>query len=418
MLNPSKDLYTQSLNYHRLDDRPGKLSIVPTKPLDNQYDLSLAYSPGVAAPCLKIQEDINQSYNYTNRGNTVAVISNGTAVLGLGNIGAAASAPVMEGKAVLFKKFADIDAIPLLVNTTNIEELVQTVKHLQYSFGGINLEDIKAPECFAIEVQLQQLLDIPVFHDDQHGTAITILAGLINAAHITGKSFANLRVVINGAGAASIASINLLKYAGIKPENIIVCDTKGVVYQGRSIGMNQWKEAHATFHNVRTLSQAAIGADVLIGLSVKEAFSRDMIAAMNVQPIIFALANPEPEITPDQVYSVRSDAIIATGRSDYTNQINNVLCFPYIFRGALDVRARSININMKLAAAEVLAQLARKPVPDVVSTAYSGRKMHFGSEYIIPTPFDPRLLTSVAPAVARAAIDSGVARITSPVTKI
>jgi malate dehydrogenase (oxaloacetate-decarboxylating)(NADP+) len=403
-----KDL--EALEYHKLNNRPGKISMSPTKPLVTQKDLSLAYSPGVAVPCKEIAEDVQKAYEYTAKGNLVAVISNGTAVLGLGNLGAAASKPVMEGKAVLFKRFADIDSFDLEVDTQNPDEFIDAVKHLSPSFGGINLEDIKAPECFIIEAKLKELMDIPVFHDDQHGTAIITAAGLINAAHITEKKIEDLKVVVNGAGAAGIACIELLKTLGVKHENVILCDTQGVVYRGRSEGMNQWKSAHAIDTNLRTLKEAFVGSDVFLGLSVKGAVTKEMVASMAPNPIIFAMANPDPEITPEEVKEVRDDAIIATGRSDYNNQVNNVMGFPYIFRGALDVQATTINEEMKIAAARALAELARQPVPDEVSQAYSGRKMQFGPEYIIPVPFDPRLITTVPLAVARAAIETKVAR--------
>lgn len=402
--------YTEALEYHQ-KDKPGKIAISATKPLVTQHDLSLAYSPGVAAPCLEIVKDTDEMYKYTARGNLVAVISNGTAVLGLGNLGAAASKPVMEGKAVLFKKFADIDAIDLEVDTKDPEEFINAVKYLGYSFGGINLEDIKAPECFVIEEKLKSLMDIPVFHDDQHGTAIITAAGLINAAHITNRRLENLKIVVNGAGAAAIACIDLLIALGADKSKIILCDTKGVIYQGRTDGMNKWKELHANNTQLRTLEEVLKDADVFIGLSVKGAVTKEMVSKMANTPIIFAMANPDPEITPEEIKQVRNDAIIATGRSDYNNQINNVMGFPYIFRGALDVRAKTINTEMKIAAAKAIAELARKPVPEEVYKAYAGRKMIFGNEYIIPVPFDPRLITVVPVAVAKAAIDSDVAKI-------
>lgn len=402
--------YTRALEYHE-KDRPGKIAITPTKPLVTQQDLALAYSPGVAAPCLEIAKNKDDIYKYTTRGNLVAVITNGTAVLGLGNLGAAASKPVMEGKAVLFKNFADIDSIDLEIDTTDPEEFVNVVKHLNYSFGGINLEDIKAPECFIIEEKLKSCMQIPVFHDDQHGTAIITAAGLINAAHITSRSLDKMKIVVNGAGAAAIACIELLVSIGVDKNNVILCDTKGVVYKGRQEGMNQWKELYASDTNLRTLSEAMKSADVLLGLSTKGAVTKEMVSTMAKNPIIFAMANPDPEITPEDIESVRADAIIATGRSDYNNQVNNVMGFPYIFRGALDVRATTINQEMKIAAARALANLARQPVPDEVYKAYSGRKMSFGSDYIIPVPFDPRLITTIPIAVAKAAIDSGVSGI-------
>lgn len=402
--------YAEALEYHE-KDKPGKIAISATKSLVTQQDLSLAYSPGVAAPCLEIAKNLEDVYKYTARGNLVAVISNGTAVLGLGNLGAAASKPVMEGKAVLFKKFADIDAIDLEVNTEDPEEFINAVKYLSYSFGGINLEDIKAPECFIIEEKLKSLMDIPVFHDDQHGTAIITAAGLINAAYLTNRKLEDLKIVVNGAGAAAIACIDLLIALGVDKSKIILCDTKGVVYKGRLEGMNKWKELYASDTKVRTLAESLNNADVFIGLSVKGAVTKEMVKGMANNPIIFAMANPNPEITPEDIKLVRDDAIIATGRSDYNNQINNVMGFPYIFRGALDVRARTINTEMKIAAAKAIADLARRPVPEEVYKAYSGRKMVFGKEYIIPVPFDPRLITVVAAAVAVAAIESGVARV-------
>ncbi|MFO1038459.1 MAG: NADP-dependent malic enzyme [Geminicoccaceae bacterium] len=390
--------------------RPGKLEITPTKPLTTSRDLSLAYSPGVAYPCLEIQRDPNKAFDYTARGNLVAVISNGTAVLGLGDLGALASKPVMEGKAVLFKRFADIDSIDLEVDTRDVDAFVDCVKLLGQSFGGINLEDIKAPECFIIEQRLRELLDIPVFHDDQHGTAIIATAALINALDLTGRSLAETKIVVNGAGAAGIACTELIKALGVPHGNVVLCDTKGVVYQGRLDGMNQWKSAHAVPTDARTLADALVSADVVVGLSVKGAITPEMIRAMAPQPIIFALANPDPEITPEEAHLVRQDVIIATGRSDYPNQVNNVLGFPYIFRGALDVRASRIDESMKIAAAHAIAALARDEVPDEVAAAYKGRRLRYGPEYLIPTPFDPRLMTAVPMAVAKAAMEAGVAR--------
>ena len=390
--------------------RPGKIEITPTKPLTTQRELSLAYSPGVAVPCLEIEKDPALAYDYTSRGNLVAVISNGTAVLGLGDIGALASKPVMEGKAVLFKRFADVDGMDLEVDTRDVDEFVNCVRFLGQTFGGINLEDIKAPECFIIEQRLKELLDIPVFHDDQHGTAIIAAAGLINALHLTGRDIRETRLVVNGAGAAAIACVELLKAMGMPHDHVILCDTRGVIYQGRQQGMNQWKSAHAAVTDRRTLAEALDGADVFFGLSAKGAVTQDMVRSMGPQPIIFAMANPDPEITPEEVKEVRDDAIIATGRSDYPNQVNNVLGFPYIFRGALDVRASEINEAMKIAAADALAELARRDVPDEVDAAYSGRRLHYGREYIIPAPFDPRLIVHVSSAVAQAAMDTGVAR--------
>ncbi len=390
--------------------RPGKIEVVPTKPLATQRDLSLAYSPGVAFPCLHIARDPALAYDYTAKGNLVAVISNGTAVLGLGDLGALASKPVMEGKAVLFKRFADVDSIDLEVDTRDVDEFIAAVRYLGPSFGGINLEDIKAPECFIIEQRLRELMPIPVFHDDQHGTAIISAAGLINSLDLTGRDMASVKVVVNGAGAAGIACIELAKAMGVRHENVILCDTKGVIYQGRTEGMNQWKSAHAVPTKARTLAEALDGADVFYGLSAKGAVTPEMVASMAPRPIIFAMANPDPEITPEEVKMVRSDAIVATGRSDYPNQINNVLGFPYIFRGALDVRASTINETMKIAAAKAIAALAREDVPDEVDAAYSGRRLRYGPDYIIPVPFDPRLISSIPPAVAKAAMDSGVAR--------
>ena len=399
----------EALAMHR-EGRPGKLEIRLTKPLITARDLSLAYSPGVAEPCLHIHRDPTLAYDYTAKGNFVAVISNGTAVLGLGNLGALASKPVMEGKAALFKRFADVDAMDLCVDTEDPDAFINAVRYLGPTFGGINLEDIKAPECFVIEQRLRELMDIPVFHDDQHGTAIVAVAGLINACHLTGRDLKTTKLVINGAGAASIACAELVKAMGIRPENVILCDTKGVIWRGRQEGMNQWKSAHAVTTSARTLTQALEGADVFFGLSVKGALTPEMIRAMAPKPIIFAMANPDPEITPDEARDARPDCIIATGRSDYPNQVNNVLGFPFIFRGALDVRASTINDAMKIAAAEALAMLAREDVPEEVSGAGAGKSLRFGAEYIIPNAFDPRLISRVSPAVAKAAMDSGVAR--------
>jgi malate dehydrogenase (oxaloacetate-decarboxylating)(NADP+) len=398
-----------ALSFH-MQGRPGKIEIIATKPLTTQRDLSLAYSPGVAWPCLRIAKDPTTAYDYTAKGNLVAVISNGTAVLGLGDLGALASKPVMEGKSVLFKRFADIDSIDLEVDTKDVDAFINSVRYLAPSFGGVNLEDIKAPECFIIEQQLRELMNIPVFHDDQHGTAIIAAAGLLNAMDLTGRDIKTTKLVINGAGAAAIACAELVKALGVPSDHVILCDTKGVIFQGRTEGMNQWKAAHATPTDARTLAEALNGADAFFGLSVKDAVTPEMVRAMAAKPIIFAMANPDPEITPEEVKSVRDDAIVATGRSDYPNQVNNVLGFPYIFRGALDVRASTINETMKIAAARALAELARQDVPDEVDAAYSGRRLRFGPEYIIPVPFDPRLISHVPPAVARAAMDSGVAR--------
>ncbi|MFZ0067278.1 MAG: NADP-dependent malic enzyme [Pseudolabrys sp.] len=398
----------EALQFHSVG-RPGKLEVIATKPMATQRDLSLAYSPGVAVPVLAIAEDESRAYDYTTKGNFVAVITNGTAILGLGNRGALAAKPVMEGKAVLFKRFADIDSIDLEVDSEDPDEIVNCVKLLGKGWGGINLEDIKAPECFVIEQRLRELMDIPVFHDDQHGTAIIAAAGLLNALDLTGREIATTKLVCNGAGAAGIACLELLKSIGFKPDNLILCDTKGVIYQGRKDGMNQWKSGYAIKTSKRTLAEAFEDADVAFGLSVKGAFTPAMIKSMAAKPIIFAMANPDAEISPEEVAAVRDDAIMATGRSDYPNQINNVLGFPYIFRGALDVRASAINMEMKIAAARALAALAREDVPDEVTSAY-GARPKFGSDYIIPVPFDPRLISYVPPAVAQAAMDTGVAR--------
>ncbi|MFY9785916.1 MAG: NADP-dependent malic enzyme, partial [Pseudolabrys sp.] len=398
----------EALQFHSVG-RPGKLEVIATKSMATQRDLSLAYSPGVAVPVLAIAEDESRAYDYTTKGNFVAVITNGTAILGLGNLGALAAKPVMEGKAVLFKRFADIDSIDLEVSSEDPDEIINCVKLLGKGWGGINLEDIKAPECFVIEQRLRELMDIPVFHDDQHGTAIIAAAGLLNALDLTGREIATTKLVCNGAGAAGIACLELLKAVGFRPENLILCDTKGVIYQGRKDGMNQWKSGYAIKTSARTLAEALDGADVFFGLSVKGAVTQEMVKKMAPKPIIFAMANPDPEITAEEVAAVRDDAIMATGRSDYPNQINNVLGFPYIFRGALDVRASAINMEMKIAAARALAELAREDVPDEVASAY-GARPKFGPDYIIPVPFDPRLISFVPPAVAQAAMDTGVAR--------
>jgi malate dehydrogenase (oxaloacetate-decarboxylating)(NADP+) len=399
----------EALSFHQ-HPTPGKIAIAATKPMATQRDLSLAYSPGVAVPVLKIAEDPEAAYDYTSKGNLVAVISNGTAILGLGNLGALASKPVMEGKSVLFKRFADVDSIDIEVSATDPDEIITVAKNIGITFGGINLEDIKSPECFRIETELQELLDIPVFHDDQHGTAIISAAGLINACHITGRDLKDVKVVLNGPGAAGIATLELIKAMGVRHENVIAVDSKGVLYRGRPNDMNQWKSAHAVETDKRTLAEAVEGADVLIGLSVKGAFTQDLIKTMAPKPIIFAMANPDPEISPEEVHAVRPDAIVATGRSDYPNQVNNVLGFPYIFRGALDVRARRVNMEMKIACANALAMLAREDVPDEVAAAYHGMQLKFGPQYIIPTPFDPRLIWYIPPFVAQAAMDTGVAR--------
>jgi malate dehydrogenase (oxaloacetate-decarboxylating)(NADP+) len=407
---PARPTFTdqEALLFHS-SGRPGKLEVIATKPMATQRDLSLAYSPGVAVPVLAIAENEERAYDYTTKGNFVAVITNGTAILGLGDRGALAAKPVMEGKAVLFKRFADIDSIDLEVNSRDPDEIVNCVKLLGKGWGGINLEDIKAPECFVIEQRLRELLDIPVFHDDQHGTAIIAAAGLLNALDLTGRKVKETKLVCNGAGAAGIACLELLRAIGFRPENLILCDTKGVIYQGRTDGMNQWKSAYAVKTEKRTLEDAFKGADVAFGLSVKGAFTKEMIKSMADKPIIFAMANPDAEINPEEVAEVRDDAIMATGRSDYPNQVNNVLGFPFIFRGALDVRAKTINMEMKIAAARALADLAREDVPDEVAAIYGARPM-FGPDYIIPVPFDPRLIWYVPPAVAKAAMDTGVAR--------
>ena len=405
----------EALAFHA-GDKPGKLEIRATKPMETQRDLSLAYSPGVAVPVLAIADNPDLAYVYTTRANRVAVISNGTAILGLGNLGALASKPVMEGKAVLFKRFADIDAIDLEVDTTDVEAFIGAVRYLGPTFGGINLEDIKAPDCFVIEQRLRALMDIPVFHDDQHGTAIITSAGFINALQLTGRDIGTTKLVVNGAGAAGIACLNLLVAMGLSRSNVILCDTKGVIYQGRTEGMNQWKFPYAAQTNARSLDEALEGADVFIGLSAKGAVTQAMVKTMAKDPIIFAMANPDPEITPEDVRQVRDDAIIATGRSDYPNQINNVLGFPYIFRGALDVAAMTINEEMKIAAAHALAELARENVPDEVAQAYRGARYAYGKDYIIPAPFDPRLIARVSSAVAEAAMTSGVAR--RPITDL
>ncbi|MGB0771013.1 MAG: NADP-dependent malic enzyme [Paracoccaceae bacterium] len=398
----------EALNFH-LEPTPGKWEVSATVPMTTQRDLSLAYSPGVAVPCEEIAENPELVYDYTNKGNLVAVISNGTAVLGLGNLGALGSKPVMEGKSVLFKRFADVNSIDIEVDTEDPDEFCKAVKLIGLTFGGINLEDIKAPECFIIEQRLKEEMDIPVFHDDQHGTAVICAAGLINALHISGKKIEDVKIVLNGAGAAGIACIELLKSMGARHENCIVCDTKGVIYQGRTEGMNQWKSGHAVKTDLRTLEQAMVNADVFLGVSVKGAVTQDMVKSMADNPVIFAMANPDPEITPEEAHEVRPDAIVATGRSDYPNQVNNVLGFPYLFRGALDIHARAINDPMKIACAQALAELAREDVPDEVAVAY-GRKLTFGRDYIIPTPFDPRLIHRIPPAVAQAGMETGAAR--------
>jgi malate dehydrogenase (oxaloacetate-decarboxylating)(NADP+) len=398
----------EALAFH-LEPTPGKFEITATVPMTTQRDLSLAYSPGVAVPCEAIAENPELAYDYTNKGNMVAVISNGTAVLGLGNLGALASKPVMEGKSVLFKRFADVNSIDVELDTEDPEAFINAVKLMGPTFGGINLEDIKAPECFIIEQRLKEEMDIPVFHDDQHGTAVICAAGLLNALRISGKKIEDVQIVLNGAGAAGIACLELLKAMGAKHNNCIMCDTKGVIYQGRTEGMNQWKSAHAAQTELRTLEEAMKNADVFLGVSAKGAVTPAMVASMADNPVIFAMANPDPEITPEEAHEVRPDAIVATGRSDYPNQVNNVLGFPYLFRGALDIHARAINDEMKIACAHALADLAREDVPDEVALAY-GKNLSFGRDYIIPTPFDPRLIHRIPPAVARAGMDTGAAR--------
>jgi malate dehydrogenase (oxaloacetate-decarboxylating)(NADP+) len=397
-----------ALRFHS-EGRPGKLEIALTKPLSTQRDLGLAYSPGVAAPVLAIAEDETRAFDYTTKGNSVAIVTNGSAILGLGNRGALAAKPVMEGQAMLFKRFADIDAIDIEIASDNPDEIIHCVRLLAKSWGGITLSDIKAPDCFVVERTLRETLDIPIFHDDQHGAAIIVAAGLLNALELTGRRIKETRVVCNGAGAAGIACCEVLRAIGIAPENLILCDTKGTIHEGRSEGMNEWKAPYAIKTQARNLADALRGADVLIGLSVKGVVSPDMVKSMAAKPIIFAMANPDPEISPEDVRRVRDDAIIATGRSDYPNQINNVLGFPYVMRGALDVRATTINMEMKIAAAKALAALAREDVPDAVALAY-GKRPRFGPDYIIPTPFDPRLILRVPQAVAQAAMESGVAR--------
>jgi malate dehydrogenase (oxaloacetate-decarboxylating)(NADP+) len=403
----------EALDFHAMG-RPGKIEIVATKPMATQRDLSLAYSPGVAVPVNAIAADPGTAYDYTAKGNLVAVISNGTAILGLGNLGALASKPVMEGKAVLFKRFADVDSIDIEVKTEDVDRFIDAVELLEPTFGGINLEDIAAPSCFIIEQTLRERMNIPVFHDDQHGTAIIAAAGLINACELTGRSLKDIKVVCNGAGAAAIACTELIKAMGVPHDHVIMCDRSGVIYQGRTEGMDQWKSAHAVRTEARSLAEAIVGADVFLGLSAANALSPDMVKAMADQPIIFAMANPDPEISPPVARAARPDAIIATGRSDFPNQVNNVLCFPFLFRGALDVRATTINEPMKIAAANALAQLARETVPEEVAAAYGGIVHKFGRDYIIPSPFDPRLMEIVASAVAKAAMDSGVAQ--KPIT--
>lgn len=399
-----------ALDYHS-SGRKGKIEVITTKPCATSRDLSLAYSPGVAEPCLEIEKNPDDAYKYTAKGNLVAVVSNGTAVLGLGDIGALAGKPVMEGKGVLFKRFADVDVFDIELNTKDSDEIIRTVKILEPTFGGINLEDIKGPECFYIEEKLKEIMDIPVFHDDQHGTAIIANAGLINALETVGKKIEEIKIVVNGAGAAGIACAQMALTLGADPKKMILCDTKGVIYNGRSEGMNEYKQRFATDLPCRTLEEAMVDADVFFGVSSKGALTPAMVKSMAKDPVIFAMANPDPEITPDEAKAVRGDVIIGTGRSDYNNQVNNVLCFPFLFRGALDTHARAINDEMKMAACLALAKLAKEDVPDSVRKAYGGVEIKFGREYLIPKPFDPRVLLHVAPAVAKAAMDSGVARL-------
>jgi len=405
------DHYTdkEALEFHSLN-KPGKIEINSSKPMTTKRDLALAYSPGVAVPVKAIYENPEVAYDYTSKGNLVAVISNGSAILGMGNLGALASKPVMEGKAVLFKRFADIDSIDLEIDSSDSGEIINSIKNFACSFGGINLEDIAAPDCFIIEEKLKEILDIPVFHDDQHGTAIITTAALINALDINGKSIKDIKVVVNGAGASAVACTNLFKNSGVPNENVTMLDRKGVIYRGRAEGMDQWKSAHAIDTEKRTLEDAIKGADVFLGLSAKGALKKELVKTMAKNPIIFACANPDPEITPEEIMEVRSDAIIATGRSDYPNQVNNLIGFPYIFRGALDVRAKTINEEMKVAAADAIAKLAREDVPDEVVAAMGGDRPKYGKDYIIPSTFDPRLISVIPAAVAKAAMDSGVAR--------
>ena len=405
------DHYTdkEALEFHSLN-KPGKIEINSSKPMTTKRDLALAYSPGVAVPVKAIADNPEAAYDYTSKGNLVAVISNGSAILGMGNLGALASKPVMEGKAVLFKRFADIDSIDLEIDCKDSDEIINSIKNFACSFGGINLEDIAAPDCFIIEEKLKEILDIPVFHDDQHGTAIITTAALINALDISGKSIKDIKVVVNGAGASAIACTNLFKNSGVLNENITMLDRKGVLYKGRTEGMDQWKSAHAIETKNRTLEDAISGADVFLGLSAKGALKKELVKKMAKNPIIFACANPDPEITPEEIMEVRDDAIIATGRSDYPNQVNNLIGFPYIFRGALDVRATTINEEMKVAAANAIAKLAREDVPDEVVAAMGGDRPRYGKDYIIPSTFDPRLISVIPAAVAKAAMDSGVAK--------
>lgn len=410
MCEGDKNMKEAALEYHR-SGRKGKLEVLPTKPCDTAWELSLAYSPGVAEPCREIDKDEDLSYEYTNRGNLVAVASNGTAILGLGNLGALAGKPVMEGKGVLFKKFADVDAYDIEIDTDDPDEFIKTVKYLEPTFGGINLEDIKAPECFYIEDKLKEEMDIPVFHDDQHGTAIISGAGLLNACEITGKKMSELKMAFNGAGASAIACAEFFISLGAKRENIIMCDSRGVIYEGRNAGLNPQKERFLVDTDKRTIGDALVGADVFVGLSNGGAINQENVKSMAKNPIIFAMANPDPEILPVEAKEARNDVITATGRSDFANQVNNVLGFPFIFRGALDVRATKINDEMKVAAAYSLAALAKEPVPDKVARAYGDQKFEFGPDYIVPKPFDPRVLVWESAAVAQAAMETGVSRI-------
>jgi malate dehydrogenase (oxaloacetate-decarboxylating)(NADP+) len=404
------DMKQAALDYHRTG-RKGKIEVIPTKPCATQWDLSLAYSPGVAEPCREIQKHPELAYEYTNKGNLVAVVSNGTAVLGLGDIGSLAGKPVMEGKSVLFKRFADVDAFDIEINSHDPDEIVKVVKLIEPTFGGINLEDIKAPECFYIEDELKKQMDIPVFHDDQHGTAIISGAGLLNACEIVGKDMSDLKIVFSGAGASAISCAEFFIKLGAKRENIIMCDTRGVIYKGRQAGLNPQKERFAVDTKMRTLEEAIKGTDVFMGLSTAGMVTKEMVKSMAKNPIIFAMANPDPEITYEDAKSVRDDIIMATGRSDYPNQVNNVLGFPFIFRGALDVRARAINEEMKVAAAYALASLAKQGADESVAKAYGQASFEFGREYIVPKPFDPRVLIWESTAVAQAAMQTGVSRI-------
>ena len=404
------ELKKKALAYHTLDGKPGKVSVVPTKPCATADDLSLAYTPGVAKPVLEIAENPETAYQYTSKGNLVAVISNGTAILGLGNRGALASKPVMEGKGVLFKRFADVDVFDLELDTLDPDKIIEVVKMLEPTFGGVNLEDIKAPECFKIEQTLIEMCDIPIFHDDQHGTAIVSTAGLLNAAEIVGKKMEDLKLVVNGAGSAGMSCAKMFIACGVRKENVIMCDSKGVIYQGRTAGMTPEKEDMANDTEARTLAEAMVGADVFMGLSVANCVTPEMLLSMAKDPIVFAMSNPDPEIAYELAMETRDDLIMATGRSDYPNQINNVLGFPFIFRGALDVRSSKISEGMKLAAAYALAALAKEPVPESVKGAYGGQDFVFGRNYIVPKPFDPRVIEYEAVAVAKAACDEGLAK--------